>query len=190
MMITQGNAELLAQYATIPIAFEVHSILQPELIDGGLGGILLRERPVERPYLKDYDVYETPLDWSKQFDLTNWVVLLAWHNGRLAGGATIAARTPGVNMLAGRDDLAVLWDIRVHPDQRGRGVGSQLIQYTTNYVRQHGFRQLKIETQNVNVNACRFYQHCGCRLGEINRYAYAHIPSVAHEVMLIWYLDL
>ncbi len=190
MMIQQGNTELLAQYATIPISFEVRSILQPELVNNGLGGILLHEHRVEQPYLKDYDVYETPLDWPKQFDLTNWVVLLALQDGKPAGGATIAARTPGVNMLAGRDDLAVLWDIRVHPDQRGRGIGSRLMQYTVNEARSRGFRQLKIETQNVNVNACHFYQHCGCRLGEINRYAYAHLPSVAHEVMLIWYLDL
>jgi GNAT superfamily N-acetyltransferase len=190
MLIQQGNTELLATYATIPIAFEVRSILQPELIDDGLGGILLHECPIEHPYRKDYDEFESPLDWPQQFDLTNWTVLLAWHGKRPAGGATIATRTPGVNMLAGRNDLAVLWDIRIHPDLRGQGIGSQLIHYAVDYARRQGFRQLKIETQNVNVSACRFYQHCGCKLGEINRYAYAHIPSVAHEVMLIWYLDL
>jgi hypothetical protein len=54
MMIQQGNTELLAQYATIPISFEVRSILQPELVNNGLGGILLHEHRVEQPYLKDY----------------------------------------------------------------------------------------------------------------------------------------
>jgi ribosomal protein S18 acetylase RimI-like enzyme len=190
MLIQQGNTELLAQYATISIAFEVRSILQPELIEDGLGGILLRERPLEHPYLKNYDVDESPLAWPHRFNLTNWVVLLAWQNEQLAGGATLATRTPGVHMLAGRDDLAVLWDIRVHPDLRGRGIGRQLVQYTVDLARRRGFSQLKIETQNVNAAACRFYHRCGCRLGEINRYAYAHIPNVAHEVMLIWYLDL
>jgi ribosomal protein S18 acetylase RimI-like enzyme len=190
VLIQQGNAELLSQYATISIAFEVSSVLQPELIDDGLGGILLSEHPVGQPYLKNYDVEESPLDWPAQFNLTNWVVLLAWRNEQLAGGATIASRTPGVHMLAGRDDLAVLWDIRVSPDQRGRGIGRALLQYTVNLARQCGFHQLKIETQNVNVPACRFYHRCGCRLGEINRNAYAQIPIVAHEVMLVWYMDL
>jgi GNAT superfamily N-acetyltransferase len=29
-------------------------------------------------------------------------------------------------MLEGRDDLAVLWALRVHPDYRSEGVGHQL----------------------------------------------------------------
>jgi hypothetical protein len=49
---------------------------------------------------------------------------------------------------------------------------------------------LKIETQNVNVPACRFYAKQGCRLGAIDRYGYAGHPQVGHETMLIWYLDL
>ena len=47
-----------------------------------------------------------------------------------------------------------------------------------------------IETQNINVNACRFYAKQGCKLGGINRYGYGDHPQVKHEVMLIWYLDL
>jgi hypothetical protein len=34
-----------------------------------------------------------------------------------------------------------------------------------------------------------FYVRQGCLLGEINRFAYSD-PHVAHETMLIWYLDL
>ena len=29
-------------------------------------------------------------------------------------------------MLEGRDDLAVFWALRVHPDYRGEGIGHQL----------------------------------------------------------------
>jgi hypothetical protein len=49
---------------------------------------------------------------------------------------------------------------------------------------------MKIETQNINVPACRFYQRMGAQLGEIHRFGYAEVPSVAHEVMLNWYLEL
>lgn len=49
---------------------------------------------------------------------------------------------------------------------------------------------MKVETQNVNVPACRFYQRMGCRLGEIRQYGYAAVPAVADEVMLNWYLEL
>ena len=50
-------------------------------------------------------------------------------------------------------------------------------------------KQLKIEAQNNNVPACRIYVARGCHLGAIDRYGY-NDPRVAHETMLIWYLDL
>jgi GNAT superfamily N-acetyltransferase len=190
MFIRQGGVALLAQYATIPIAFEVRSILQPELIDDGLGGILLHEVPVQPAYLKDYDEEESPIHWPQRFDMTNWTILLAMQNEQSVGGAAVACRTSGLDALDGRTDAAILWDLRVRPDQRGRGIGRQLIDAAATWARAQACRQLVIETQNVNVPACRFYRRCGCRLGEINRYAYVTVPKVAHEVMLLWYLDL
>ena len=68
-------------------------------------------------------------------------------------------------MLDRRADLLVLWDIRVNPDCRGQGVGSALFQQAEAWGRAHGCRQLKVETQNINVNACRFYRAMGCELG-------------------------
>lgn len=49
-------------------------------------------------------------------------VLSAFDGPSRVGGAVVAWRTPGADMLEGRDDLAVLWDIRVHPEYRGRGI--------------------------------------------------------------------
>ena len=80
-------------------------------------------------------------------------------------------------MLGGRDDVAVLWDIRVSPRERGRGTGSALFRAAGDWAGARGFRWLKIETQNVNVPACRFYQKMGCTLGAIDRFAYpGHLP--------------
>jgi GNAT superfamily N-acetyltransferase len=93
-------------------------------------------------------------------------------------------------MLGGRRDMAVLWDIRVRPEARRSGIGARLFEHAAQWARERNCRLLKIETQNVNVPACRFYSRMGGRLGEINRYAYAGHPGVAHEVMLVWYLDL
>lgn len=106
------------------------------------------------------------------------------------GGTAVAYNTAGVNMLEGRQDLVVLWDIRVHPDGRGQGIGRALFQRAVTFARERSCSQLKVESQNVNVRACRFYAAQGCRLGAIHRYAYAGEPEVAGEVMLLWYLDL
>ena len=103
------------------------------------------------------------------------------------GGAVIAFRAPGVNMLEGRDDLAALWDIRVRPEHRWAGVGSALIRAAEDWIRARGGRMLKIETQNINVGACRFYAGMGCTLVAVDQRVYRDPP---HEAQLIWFKHL
>ncbi len=176
----------LAEYASVPIAFEVAAVFDVE--DSGGGGYSLAERALEAPYVKDYDaVGEDPARWPALFDVSNWLVLAARAAGRRVGGAAIAFDTPGLDMLEGRRDLAVLWDIRVSPEARGLGVGSALFRVAEDRARARGCRRLKVETQNVNVPACRFYMRQGCVLGAVNRFAYTGLPG---EIQLLWYKEL
>ena len=151
---------------------------------------MVRE-PVAAPYVKDYDAYEREqvVTWARHFDVSNWAFFIAFDGGQAVGAATVAFDTPAAQMLEGRTDLAVLWDIRVHPDRRGQGIGIALFERAAAWAREHGCRELKIETQNVNVRACRFYAVRGCRLGAIVQRHYQE-PEIAHEAMLLWYLDL
>lgn len=181
----------LVEYARIPIAFTVTSIIDVELVNAGLGGMRMREKQLTLPYSKDYDGYDGgPERWRQRFDISNWAFFLAYAKNRPIGGAAVAFHTPGVNMLVNRKDLAVLWDIRIHPDFRRRGVGTALFRHSVEWAQGKGCTQLKIETQNVNVPACKFYAKQGCHLGEIDRYAYAGHDQVADEIMLIWYINL
>jgi GNAT superfamily N-acetyltransferase len=179
----------LADYARIPIAFAVGEIFDVAVRDGGLGGFALAERRLAAPYVKDYDAVESehPAQWARRFDVSNWGLLAAHSAGGRVGGAVVAFDTPGVNMLEGRKDLSVLWDIRVAPEARGRGVGAALFRAAERWAAARGCRQLKIETQNTNAPACRFYARQGCELGVINRFAYPELP---HEVQLLWYKKL
>ncbi len=187
--IIEVGPERLGEYAGIPIKLEVKQRLEVELVEGGLGGMRLHQVEVEKPYVKDYDSYgDVPTDWPKKFDVSNWGFFLAMVGERLAGGAAVAFNTNEVIMLEDRQDLAVLWDLRVEP--AFRGVGIPLFKYAAEWSRKRGCRQMNVETQNVNVPACRFYHRMGCRLGEIRRFGYAAVPAVAEEMMLNWYLDL
>lgn len=192
--ISENDFGILTEYAKVSIAFTVYSIYQVKAIENGLGGLRLVEEPVTIPYVKDYDTLNDgpPTAWGQQFDLRNWGFLLARDKafGPPVGGAAIAWNTNGVNMLEGHSDVAVLWDIRVRPERRGQGIGTALLSAAANWARLRGCTLLKIETQNVNVPACRFYLSQGCKLGVIHRHAYAGQPHVAHETMLIWYLRL
>jgi len=189
MQIIEIPTSRLSEYESIPISFEVRSIFELQTPENGLGGIHFVEKPVA-PYIKDYDALGPPHSWLEEFDTANWGFFLALENDLPVGAAAVAWNTNGVNMLEGRSDLAVLWDIRVSPARRGQGLGKTLLDYAANWSRQRGCTMLKIETQNVNVNACRFYAAQGCVLGDIRRYAYRDTPSVADEVQLNWYLAL
>jgi GNAT superfamily N-acetyltransferase len=179
----------LAEHGSISIAFEVDRVLEVMLADGGLGGISLTETAVAEPYLKDHDTSEGegPARWAGLFDLSNWGLLTAWRGGTRVGGAVIAFRTPLLYMLEGRDDVAALWDLRVAPEQRGAGVGSALFGAVEDWAAARDAGWLKIETQNVNARACRFYVRMGCALGGIDRFAYPDLPD---EVRLVWWKRL
>jgi len=184
--VSEEPVSALAEFARIPIAFEVRSLL--DVSEEG-GGFVLTERGLAVPRVKDYDAIggEGPTRWADRFDLSNWGFLLARVDGRPVGAAVVAFDTPGVDMLEGRRDLAVLWDLRVAPDARGQGVGSALFRAAEAWARARGCTQLKIETQNINVPACRFYAGQGCVLGAANRSAYPELPD---EIQLLWYKDL
>jgi GNAT superfamily N-acetyltransferase len=161
--IVEEPASCLAEYGRVPIAFRVDRRLEVIPVDAGLGGILLRERTVDPPYIKDYDAIEgNDLVCS---DVNNWGIFSAFRQGRRVGGALVVAGTEGLEMLENRADLAVLWDLRVDHDQRRQGLGRALFAAAEGWARARGCRWLKVETQNINVPACRFYAGQGCILG-------------------------
>jgi GNAT superfamily N-acetyltransferase len=191
VVIPAIGKERLGEYASIPIVCDVRSILGVEEIAGGLGGLAFTERAV-RPYRKDYDACADggPLRWPSRFDISQWGLFLACEGDEVVGGAAVAWNAQGVCMLEGRSDLAVLWDIRVRAQSQRQRVGTALFAHAASWALSKGCAYLKIETQNVNVAACRFYARMGCFLGGIDRLAYRSCPQVADEVMLLWYLDL
>jgi GNAT superfamily N-acetyltransferase len=184
--VTPGT---LGEHAKTSIAFTVDRVLAVAIAGDGLAGLSLTEAPVAAPYVKDYDAEdgEGPTRWAQRFDTSNWGMIGAYRDGMRIGGAVLAFRTPQLYMLAGRDDVTMLWDLRVAPGHRGTGAGSALFQAAEGWAAARGCGWLKIETQNVNVAACRFYRKAGCTLGGINRFAYPDLPD---EVQLLWWKAL
>ncbi|MEM9807444.1 MAG: GNAT family N-acetyltransferase [Cyanobacteria bacterium P01_D01_bin.56] len=182
MQIQQAKISDLAQYATVPISFMVNAIV--EVSGDSPESFTLSEHPVSKPWLKDYDAYNSPLRLPARFDLSNWAIFLASDGVRPVGGCIVAYNTPGVGMLQGRSDLAVLWDIRIAPNYRGRSTGRCLFETSIAWARSCGCVELHVETQNINVPACHFYQSMGCTLLRVVRDAYDKDPD---EHQLIWY---
>lgn len=174
----------LPQHAVIPTTFIVERVLD---IHEGHSGFALVERSLDVSYVKDYDAHEAPLQWANVFDVSKWGLLTAYVDGARVGGAVVAFDTPGVDLLDDRNDLALLWDIRVRPEYRRLGVGTALFRAAEQWARVRGCRDLKVETQNINVAACRFYERHGCTLHQVHRTAY---PQLDGEIQLLWFKHL
>jgi len=185
--IDEESKTFLPEYANIPIAFKVSLIFDVTVTDNDVSRIVLTEHALEHPYLKDYDTIESPVSWPNRFDMTNWAIFAARTEDQVVGGAIVAFDTPGLEMLEDRRDLALLWDLRVSPVVRNQGVGSALFRAAQNWARERGCQRLQVETQNINVPACRFYASQGCAIGSVDRSAY---PELADEIQLIWHKDL
>jgi GNAT superfamily N-acetyltransferase len=187
--VTQEPIGALAAYALIPIAFEVKEVFDVAAEPGDDGGFSLSAHPLRESYWKDYDRVggEGPTRWAKRFDVSKWGFFAARIDGKRVGGAAVAHDTPSLDLLEGRSDLAVLWDLRVAPSARCRGVGSALFEAAEAWACARRCRHLKVETQNVNVVACRFYASQGCVLRAAHRGAYPELPD---EIQLLWYKDL
>ncbi len=171
-------AARIPELANVPTRFTVHRTL--DVVRSG-NRFMLTERAVADPWQKDYDAFpgEGPAAWGKRFDLTGWGFVAARLDGEFIGGAVVAPGPPSGGPW--------LMDIRVAPRQRRTGVGSALFAEAARWTAARGFDRLRIETQNINVAACRFYASQGCTLIAATRDAY---PSLPDEVQLIWQKSL
>lgn len=176
-------------YDKVSMNVDVRSEYIVKRMDHGLGGLVLEEIPVE-PYCRDLSEYTRAAEYEKDFDITNWRYYMAFDGDIPVGAMTVAGKTEGMNMLSGREDACVLWDIRVDDACKRNGIGKKLLHMGISGARHDGYHQMIIECQNNNVPACRFYQSQGAVLARIDMYAYYLDPEAKNEVQLIWYLDL
>ena len=186
LQIREQTVADFEDYAQVPMVLTVGSRYRTELIDEGLVGWSLIEETVD-PYRKDIDEIDPATSWLKLDGVSNWSVFAAYDGQDRVGGAVVAWNSPTLHMLEARTDLAVLWDLRVRCEYRRLGVGSRLFDRCAEWARRKGCNRLKIETQDINVPACRFYASKGCELRGIHHRIYPDYPT---DVQLLWYIDL
>jgi ribosomal protein S18 acetylase RimI-like enzyme len=138
---------------------------------------------------KDYDAIpdNDPLNWKLRFVVDGWVFLAAYAARIRIAGAVIVTDPAGIEAVGGRPGHAVLWDLRVSPVMRGLGLGRALLAEAESEAQAAGHRGLDVETQDVNVAACRLYARSGFVLTAIEPDAYPDAPG---ETRLVWTREL
>ena len=191
--IRQIGVDVLPRYAEIPESFRVESILLVKPVGRGLLGFRFTEQKVQ-PYMKwdeSYDDDSGPANWPKQFDVAEWGIFIAFKDSRPVGGVAVGADAPvGLTTPYEDKEAAVLWDIRVQPDERRQGVATKLFKQAADWARKKGYTRLKLETTSTNVPMCHFCAKQGCELAAVHRYGYETAPKAKGESMLIWYYNL
>ena len=88
--IREEPVDSLREHGEIPIAFLVDKILEVPVLDGGLVGIVLKERAVDVAHVKDYDAIrgKGPHRRPKRFDASRPPRM------RPSSGCVLLARQP------------------------------------------------------------------------------------------------
>lgn len=170
----------LREYAGISGEFESHSIYD---VRQALNAVDLVERSIPVPFRKDYDRFEDPTAWSRTLGAAQSVCISAFAGVRRVGGIIAAVATPGLVTWENNVSVAILWDLRVAQAYRRKSVATSLLSAAAAWAQARACSELKVETQNTNPAACRFYMQRGFVLQEARPGAYSELPA---DVQLIW----
>lgn len=129
------------------------------------------------PYTKQYP--RSKISYTEYLAQVDKGIFFAYQDGQLAGQIILFKNWNGYAYI---DDIAV--DVRF----RKQGIGRALIQQAIDWAKTRQLPGIMLETQNINVAACLFYQRCGFELGGFDRYLYRGIDPDTKEIAIYWYL--
>ena len=170
--IDESNALLLNSFEN---RFTVHS----RLVLSALDGVISYTIEEITPFVKQYPQEEC--ESRAYISSPGRAVFFAFVDGQPAGQ---------VRLHTHWNRLGYIEDIAVDEAYRRRGAGQTLLQRAVEWARDRQLPGLMLETQDVNVDACRLYERCGFILSGFDRRLYMGFPDVSGETALFWYYPL
>lgn len=129
------------------------------------------------PFKKTYE-YEHS-DYAAYINNDTRTVFFAFKNNTLAGQIIV---------LKYWNNYAYINDIGVKDEYRGTGIGKALLQKAIEWAQSRKCIGVEAETQDINVNACLFYEKLGFSLGGVDMFRYKNSQKEKDEVAINWYL--
>lgn len=137
--------------------------------------IVLELVQLENDYIKTYQ--------SEQDDIDRYEELLplgysygAYENDELIG---VIIGEPQM-----WNNTVLIWELHVSNEHRRRNIGTALMNQVVEMAKANGFRAIRLETQNYNVPAIKFYKQCGFMIEGIDLSFYTNTDVENGEVAL------
>lgn len=173
--IVPANAENIRHINAVNEPFEVTGRLVPAF-DGARW--TFSEELFDEPYAKSYP--EDDEDWARYLEQDGRAILLAFDGDDCVGR---------IRLRRDWNRYAFVEDIAVRAAWRGKGVGTALIAAAKAWAQERGLMGLALETQDMNLSACRFYRKLGFEIGGVNTMLYRNFKQpYCDETAIFWYL--
>ena len=135
------------------------------------------EELFETPYEKQYP--DDELDYSEYIGNPDKIIFMAYVDNQCVGQ---------IRLRRNWNKYCYIEDIAVAREYQGMGLGRELINAVIQWAKKGGMQGLMLETQDVNLAACRFYHRCGFVLGAVDTMLYGNCPN-KDEKALFWYMQ-
>ncbi len=134
------------------------------------------EELFEKPCIKIYPREDR--DLSKYIDACDKTVFLA-----------VSDRAEGqITLRSNWNNFAYIEELYVLEAVRGQGIGRRLVKRAEDWAAERRLKGLMLETQDLNLAACRFYAKTGFRIGGTDTLLYAGLGTeLAEERAIFWY---
>jgi len=127
-----------------------------------------------QPYYKKYEDDEIDISYIEEDEKA---VFMYYVENYCIGRIKIRSNWNG---------YALIEDIAVVKDYRKNGVGTALLNKASEWAKEKNFNGLILETQDINVSACRFYAKNHFVIGGIDTMLYSNLLT-ACEIAIFWY---
>src|SRR5690554_836230 len=127
------------------------------------------EEIFSEPYFKEYEDDDIDISYIEEEDK---VVFFYYAENNCIGRIKICSNWNG---------YAIIKDIAVAKEYRKNGVGTALLNKAIEWAMDNNFGGLMLETQDINLSACRFYTKNHFVIGAVDTMLYSNL-STANEI--------
>ena len=174
MTVQKLQEENLNDYFSDEEPFSLIGKICPKLEDGVWS---YTELLYDKPQVKQYPPDER--DLRQYLHTPGRAIFLAYLDEKAVGRIVLRKNW---------NENAYVEDIAVRRRERGHGVGTSLIASAVNWAQEQGLHGLMLETQDVNLLACRFYAKNGFFIGGIDTQLYRNFEEpYRSEIAVFWY---